>query len=302
MDEMSSRQTPTGFNIADLYTRIVPGTVLTLSVFLPLFGTSAFENFLAGESIYQQIPNDSNLTWVLLLFVIFSLIAGEFVDLLRGSRRPVPPMFRKIIYNSTNDRYVLGLGQRLYLWIYERHIPLLNHFLLGLDTNNFNWVSTDNGEIKTTIGDSDAGFLNHFRAEMNMTPTFTNPRIIYLSLSSHMDTRMSTTTRKYKTAYESLENFRLAFFISLVPIVIHVASDEYFQQAIAVLLLLFLVMIYVYAMFLGKSSTNAEGLYIESLIIDYLIPSRGHEEGVRKGSGDPAPRGAYDGYLINDIV
>lgn len=285
MNEIPSRQTPTGFNIADLYTRIVPGTVLTLSVFFPLIAPPAFENILIGESFYQQLPNDGNLTWILLLFVIFSLIVGEFVDLARGSWRPVPPQFRKIIYNTTNERHRLGIIQRIFLQISECNIPLLGFFVVGLDHYNFNWVSTDSGEIKTTIGDSDAGFLDRFRIQMGMSTTFSDPRIIYLSLLSHMDTRMSTTTRKYKMAYESLENFRFAYFFSLIPLFVHGIIGDDLQQGIVILLFALLSIIYVYVIFLGKSSTNTEGLYIESLMIDYLIPSQSQEK-----SGFEEPR------------
>lgn len=85
---------------------------------------------------------------------------------------------------------------------------------------------------------------------------------------------MSPTTRKYKMAYDSLENFRFIYFFSLMPLSVHGVTEDDLQQGITLLLFVLSFFIYTYIIFFGEYSTNAEDLYIETLMIDYLMPSR----------------------------
>lgn len=110
---VSSRKTPTGFSISDLYTRIIPGAALLIALFLP-----RIIDYYYMEGQFPELPTES-IPIGLLLFALVSLVLGEFIDVLRRSWFPVPRLFTRMVYDETGDRNSLNWFQRRLLGLSE---------------------------------------------------------------------------------------------------------------------------------------------------------------------------------------
>lgn len=164
---MSSRQTPVGFSISDLFVRIIPGAVVVTTFILPQLGLS---DYIWNLEFIQSPPE--NVTLLLVIFALFSLVVGEFLDVIRGNLVPVPYLFRRIIYEKTGERESLSVYQRITLWVVDREpknwilqrlVSFLRSLIWELGGGNFRWEINDDSKISMSNGEPDAGFLDCYR-------------------------------------------------------------------------------------------------------------------------------------------
>lgn len=282
---VDSRQTPAGFTLSDLLTRIIPGAVLTVTFVLPLYGNRVSLYLLGERSL--QLPTGTSLTLSLVLFALLSFVIGEIVDLLRGNLIPVPYLFRRMVFDVTGNREALSMYQRFLLYIFEHNskFKLLQKLLSFLkrkfwDLNRawFNWSTTTDGKIQESDGEADAGFLEYYRKEMDISSTFYNSRILYMSLYTFLEGQMSSMTQQHQTAYNAAVNFRVASIASILIIFVHfvqgrIAGDTE-RQVIALILLSIISLTYIFLRMLTNKFKIIEKSYIESLMINYLIIKR----------------------------
>lgn len=284
LTDMSSRQTPAGFSISDLLIRIIPGAVLSAAVFLPLPGTIKLDYVLSGQ--FLELP-PGYITLILVIFSLLSLVVGELIDLLRGNIVSVPYLFRRMVFDKTGERESLSLYQRVMLWIFERKSPFwilrwlitrLRGMTWDLKGLSFRWSTTRHGEISMFNEEPDAGFLDYYRLQMDFSSTFSDSRILYISLYDYLDGQMSSMTKQYQTAYNAFVNFRLASIGSIPILILHFGlgalTDTLTQQVSAVLFFAFLSLSYIGIRLFEKGYTRIEELYVESLLIEYLISKR----------------------------
>lgn len=179
-----------------------------------------------------------------------------------------------MVYDKTGDRDSLSWYQRILRWT----ISSLKRNTWDLGGWWFRWTTTRHGEIGMSTGEPDAGFLEHYRMQMNFSPTFSDSRILYLSLYTYLDGQMSSLTKQYQTGYNAIMNIRLAVIGSIPILVVNfglgVLTGNSIQQLVALLFLVLIIILYPTIMIFGKASTNIERLYVESLMIEYLMTER----------------------------
>lgn len=115
---------------------------------------------------------------------------------------------------------------------------------------------------------------------MGISSTFSDSRLLYLSLYNYLEGQMSSMTRQYQTAYNASVNFELACITSIIFLVVQYGmgalANNIEQQIIAIALCFLLALLYVFVKLLSKTYANLERLYIESLLIEYLLTERPH--------------------------
>lgn len=283
---MTSTQTPTGFTLHELLTRIVPGSILISSLFLP---------FLLGVENINVPTEDLFSTRYLLIFSILSLFMGEFINVLREYWRPIPPIFRWLIYKNTNDFSVLGPLQRrrainekrkekfelsndseILSTLQRVEIILLqksSSFANGMKNtiqSRYEWLipyRTPTGFYTDTI---DGGAIDKLKEEHDLGEDFNNPRDLYHLLVSTMDSQLSAKTQRFYMNYVLFKNSLLSCIFSFIILSVIIFMGNNAQQYIAIALL-FLLIFSAFILYVSfKAYVNIELLYMHYLLGEYL--------------------------------
>lgn len=127
-------------------------------------------------------------------------------------------------------------------------------------------------------GEPDAGFLEYYRRQMDFSSTFSDSRILYLSLYTYLDGQMSSSTKRYQTAYNAVVNFQLAVLGSILLLLFNILDgilqDNFSLQIFAWLMLILLLVSYPLFMMTTQIFVKIEREYIESLLLEYLMMER----------------------------
>lgn len=127
-------------------------------------------------------------------------------------------------------------------------------------------------------GEPDAGFLEYYRSQMDFSSTFTDSRILYLSLYTYLDGQMSSPTKQYQTAYNAAVNFQLTVIGSILLLSFNaldgLLQDNLPLQIFAWIMLVLLLVLYPLFRMYAKIFVKIEREYIESLLLEYLMTER----------------------------
>lgn len=242
---MSSSQTPVGFTVRELYTRILPGFVV-LVAFTPFYNDMAISGFFVETSL--------EFMHVVILIGLLSLLFGELVNTFR-ELTTAPHWFRLIVYDETGNKSVLGRRQRLLLRIWPASI-----------SKNIVYMT----EIveSTTI---DSGLYSHLCKNLGFNPESIKPNILYIALMNHMDGQMSSLTKRHQVNNIFSENVWLALYGGAFVQILLIISYLFGGSAALAVDAIRMTILYLLVMFIWLPiSGMASGLYIQYMLIDYL--------------------------------
>lgn len=256
---MSSSQTPVGFTVQELYTRILPGLVIVLSVSIPPIITNRIE----GGSI--EIP--LTFTNTLLLIGLVSLVAGEIINIIR-ELISIPYWFRLIVYEGTSDKSHLGWRLQLLMIVWPRTID-----------KNLEYITEI---VESTTLDDD--LYRNICNKLGFDPESVKPRLLYMGLMNHMDSQMSSLTRRHQMNYNFTENvwisLMLGLFLNLAIIIVHLFGEVtgLYNASESIIISSFIVVIILTILYLlwWVIVSMASGLYLQYLLIDYLSGDSQH--------------------------
>ncbi|MGN8219090.1 hypothetical protein ACTG0T_12195 [Halococcus morrhuae DSM 1307] len=125
---MKSDQTPTGFGLYDLLTKVIPGAFLFI-----------FATFNSGDVLDISIAIDPTI--ILIIFSTISIIIGIAIQLSREQFRLIPRDIRYICYELSDNNDFLGKGDTI-----RRYLPLVPNEGVRIITNNkYSFYSILNG-------------------------------------------------------------------------------------------------------------------------------------------------------------
>lgn len=192
-----------------------------------------------------------------------------------------------MVYDETGDRDSLSWYQRRLLrlsetdsdfWIKRQIAFIFKWEVWNVRRGNFRWATTPYGEIEMSNGEPDAGFLEYYRRQMDFSSTFSDSRILYLSLYTYLDGQMSSPTKQYQTTYNAGVNFQLAVIGSILLLSFNI-FDGFSQgnlplQILAGIMLVLILVLYPLFKMYANIFVIIEREYIESLLLEYLILER----------------------------
>lgn len=255
---MPAKSTPAGYSVFDFLTRIIPGLIVILPLFVGLL--------LFGPSIILDVQIS------ILLLSVLGLIIGEFIDFLRSSLFRVPSPFKQVLYHHTRDEEVLSWLDKVDLWI-QRKLPtsLQSKFL------------TSQTGRETIFNLSNSSFKDEFEDQFNLSLDSTSPHTLYSTFLNHMDSRMASRTRRYYTLRIFSQNLMAATlgagFVSLVVASLNLGDPK----ILAILFISIIILTIVFEVALIFSSVSYP--LVDLLIIDYYLYRLETSDGLA-GTGD----------------
>ena len=176
---MAAESSLTGFNISDLLTRLIPGTVLPISFSLLFIGVEPFmiNNIQSGHVV---------------VFLIFSFVVGEVINTFRVYLFNVPPYFRRILYTSTQD---------------ERYLGPLDSQMLKL--------SSESVDAHSLFHYSDKNIIDTIRQRFDLDDSFQNSANIYKLLISDISREMTQRTRRLENIFVFYQNVKISVGFSI---------------------------------------------------------------------------------------
>lgn len=225
----------------DLVTRIIPGGILVLSI------------------IYISSPSSIGLTARFsILFVVASLISGEFINLFRMSLYIVPRSFRRVLFFETNNKKYLGKRDKV--------VHKLNPF----------------GGIKVNEQDMTIFYHTTNSLEESLRTKFDlsgdpGSYDLYTILESSVRESESARTQRLRTAYLFYSNtiFSLLFtsILSIFVIIISIIPQlDVAFNFLGSLLTLLITGLFLFILDLGFSKIGgADALYVDSIVADYYV-------------------------------
>lgn len=234
---MSTGNTPIGFGIYDLLTRVTPGAVFLLIFFGSIAVTTPVS---AGQ--YTSIH--------LIAFAVLSLIIGEAINHIAGILFVPPTSFRRFLHEQDVD---VKLG-RLDRW--RRRLPK---------------VSEGRSYVGTVAGDDFwALFTSHFRLDDDYSDAWD----IYNLLLGYMQPKLSPRTRRQQTIFRFVNNTALAIFAG-VFFILGRALQGFIFGDISDITIVWSVLITFLAIFVFYALTvlfgYQESQYVSNLLTEYYI-------------------------------
>ena len=286
---MSTTQTPIGFRVQELFTRIVPGLLITIALFGPAI---AYTEITSASGIVDFVVD--NYIW--LFGIISTIILGELVHQARVYIRPVPSRFRVMMYNNGDNRAVLTALQRRRInkqEAYEAYlesgdkevlsrtqrylsIPLkegvreVGKGIFSRISNYLPWLSC-NDDLKGYFTEDDYGkVITKFKKEVDIDEDFNHPRDLYYIFTNYMDTIQSSRTERYRMTYAFYQNGIWASNISIPILAIWIFVGTGLSKVVALILLFFVFLVAYTLIYILFIIMNIEDAYLTSLIIDFL--------------------------------
>lgn len=253
---MTQRQTPIGYSVYDILTRMVPGAV----VLAP-----------GAITIIQGNPNllEVITTPQVLIAGILLLIVGESVVVLRSGIR-VPPPFLEEVYKEAERDDVLDSFMRIELWLSER-LPKITPSAR---------VDKDSKTISETL---EFDFRRSAESELNIDFETHSAEDIYHYLCIYLEDDLTRTTRRRRSLYVFVSNLRAAAIlsvflygfllisstiISLLPLSDTIGNPWIYGVSFLLSLFVLVLALLLRQMFLGVSE-----LYVKSLLREFRMQS-----------------------------
>lgn len=241
---MTAKPSPFGYSVFDFLTRIIPGLV----VVTPL----AVSYVTLGPRV------DVGYQPVLIGLAVVGLVIGEVIDLVRSSLFRVPLPFKQVLYRHTDNREILSRFDRCDLWLQAKMPEALKP----------NFITEEVGR-GTLFDGSSEDFQEEYESHFGLKFEETHPGLLYLSLLSHMDSRMSSDTRRYYTLRIFAQNLMFAaLFTIFTSLAVIVANLENAGLILVATLSIFLLAGFFY---LGMIISSVAYPFVDRLIIDYYV-------------------------------
>lgn len=239
---MSAGSTPTGFDISDLFTRIIPGGILTISVILPVIGPEYATSF--------PIQNIS-----ILIFALVAFLVGEVINTTRISLFDVPNHFRRVLYTENMDS--------------EKYLNKVDAYF---SKNHPEWV-----EGYSLFEMSDKRISQTLHERFDLSSDFDGAHNYYMLLTSDLSSMKSLETKRLENIYIFYKNLRFAIFVSILFQMLFLLASIFTdintigtRTAVAFIVgYILLILLYSIVLFLGFISP-IDRVYVESLLSDYF--------------------------------
>lgn len=238
---MSAKSSLTGFDISDLLTRLIPGAILLFSFLLLFIGEEAF----VGNGGQNEI---------IVLFLIISLLIGEFINTIRVSSLSVPNHFSRVLYSDSQD---------------ERYLGVVDSQLQKLDSEPIHGHSS--------FDYSDICVSKTINQKFELDDSFKPAHEFYRLLVSDLASNMTEKTRRLENIFIFYQNMKISIGLSIFSsIAVFVAVSLGFvqqsqpQTAITILIgTLSFLSLYMLSILFGIMAP-ADKAYVESLLADYF--------------------------------
>lgn len=238
---MKPRPTPIGFDLYDLFTVVVPGALLVLTIIV--------NSYPAPVNSVSSISSS-----VALIFLLASFTVGGGIDLMRVQIFPAPNHFRQVLYSETGNKDFLGRVDKLKL-----RYPSIQKLPFAAVERNTVYYNTD------------GSFWETFKSQYDLDDGFKSVRDIYNILISEMEPKMSSQVRRYRTWYLFIENIFLSaigsLLICMYSIITNIAVDLLFT-------VLFVVLLFAAILTIGTIFFPIEPVYVDTLITEYFATRR----------------------------
>jgi len=233
---MSSAQTPTGFSLYDLSTRIIPGIAISASLyFLLLVSTESIPS-----SISQAIP-----TRIIIPFIIMSYIFGEAINTLRLNLLDVPWYFHRLVMTETQRDPDYGIIGRLRNYTSTSNKP---ESVFSYKNNNV----VDIVYQRFTIDEENILSIND----------------LFSLIQSDLSDGMTEKTKRLRLLYEFISNMKIAGVGSAI-IILYTILIEF---GLPLLGFIFVLIIGVFIILTGYVRIVGAGKqYVDSLLMDYFV-------------------------------
>lgn len=305
---MSSADAPLGTNSEQLFTRIIPGFILTIALVVSSYIFEVLNKDEEADLIVQ--PADLLELNQLVAIIIISLVVGEFLHLGIQRVSKSPNYFNRLFYESHKDNlegdYILSPLVRRSVRKHEaamafledeepEHPTLIQRITFplrhklnqlipgsiyeGVKDNTIlllpDWMTYPN----RVVGYDDEDFkivFEHLVNNMDIPADFNNPDQMYTYMLYTMKDVESQRTKKLRKRYEAARNLKVAtyMFVLVTSISVLVAASQYadFLSGIILFFLFLLFILYiVVSVRMTISSVGIEEQYVEQLFIEYIL-------------------------------
>jgi hypothetical protein len=230
----------TGIGFSRVFTRTIPGSVLTIG--------------LAVSSGYTEPDIISNVEIEILLFLLLSVIFGEVIELIRKKFFFVPPEFRRYVYSYRGEQTDLTTLQTLGETNRSGVLGGLARFLFEENQRDFTKTSTHD---KVYYKISNMGHSG---------PADTSVTHLYIHLLSDLESDLSSSTLDSKLLMEFSQNIKIPLWVLIaIGLSTIFSGDINTVQLVYLLLVTIALLLYPYIVIFKQSSSDK---YFNHLMID----------------------------------
>lgn len=241
MLNMPAGGTPTGFDISDFLTRVIPGGILVFSMVFPAVSVDSFQiESISGSSI--------------IILAIVSFVFGEFVNTFRISMLDVPNYFRRVLYTENEDEIYLSKTDSL-----------------------FRKVDSDSVKGYSLFEHSDVSITSTLRGRFDLDGDFDGAHNFYTLLTSDLSSEKSQETSRLENIYIFYENVKISFLLSILFYILYIGlilagliERTQLQTTLGILAVYIIFSLFYLLILLFKLVAPADRVYIESLLSDYF--------------------------------
>lgn len=230
----ATNQSPTGFGLYDLLTRVVPGAVSIAPALLPI---------IVNPVIISKVSVGITSGVIFVVFSVIAFIFGEGIDILRVESHPVPRSFRQALYEERGNEQMLGIIDRM-----KQKIPFLSisYSMVYTDTKKEFWPT--------------------FKYQYDIDDEFENVEDIYRIFLSYIEPKLSNRTRRYQTMMIFVENMTISLVFGLLLSVI-----GWVLLSVSTFWLVLLLLFYIPPLvFIPLFFSSVESTFVRSLFIEYF--------------------------------
>lgn len=235
---MSLSASPT-FGIYEFLTRMVPGSVLFISIY-----------FTTGNDIgiLRSLPPIAVLALVTIFYVL-----GELIEFFRVSIYSLPRPFRLALYTESNNM---------------AHLGNVDSWKLRTSQERW-WFPSPSIEYNTIFAENGDNFWDRMTEVFSFDEDYENTYRIYDVFDSEMDPKISSSTRRVKRTYVFFQNLQISVVLSVaIPTFIFAFSSG--DSSIIGIRLFFLVVLVIFFLYLYRMVfKEIKTLYVDSLINEF---------------------------------
>lgn len=238
---MSVGGTPTGFNISDFLTRVIPGGILIFSIGFPIVS-------------FESLPIDSISGSSVLIFGIASFVFGEFINTFRISMLDVPNYFCRVLYAENEDEIYLGMTDSI-----------------------FRKFDSDSIKGYSLFEHSDTDIVSTLRSRFDLDGDFDGAHNFYTLLTSDLSSEKSEETSRLENIYIFYANVKMSVLLSILVamlytglILVGVIEQTPLRTALGILIVYLLFCLFYLLILSFKLIAPTDRVYVESLLSDYF--------------------------------
>lgn len=225
-----------GLSLNDILTRITPGAVFISSFLI----TPDFTLF--------ELSSTSVMNTSLVLFVVFSFIFGEAIDLTRENFKPIPATFRRFLYHETGREEFLGITDK---W----------RLKLGLNVP----------ERRSIYASSNREVYYEIISKFGLENDYDYVRDLYTLLINDLDSGLSARTKRLQTNYIFADNLSIALVGFTFIVTLRGLSGGPTETLLALILTLFSLLSIMSLILAFDFYGRVEYRYVDSLVSEFFV-------------------------------